>query len=71
MVKTCSFVLQSGPSPFCCARDGTLPNMGQLVQHVFLNLTRIAIDTGLEFRLELRKKLVTRKTTNEKSKMML
>ena len=71
MVKACSFVRQSGPSPFCYVRDGTLPNMGQLVEHVFLNLTRIAIDTGLEFRLQLRRNLVTSKTINEKSKMML
>ncbi|EYB95866.1 hypothetical protein Y032_0155g3062 [Ancylostoma ceylanicum] len=51
--------------------EGTLHNMGQLVGHVFLNLTCIAIDTGLEFRLQLWKNLVTSKTTNEKSKMML
>ncbi|EYC36338.1 hypothetical protein Y032_0907g2976 [Ancylostoma ceylanicum] len=48
MVRTCPTV-QSGPSHFSCAKDGALPNMGQLNEHVFLNLTRIGIDTGIEF----------------------
>ncbi|EYC24885.1 hypothetical protein Y032_0013g2156 [Ancylostoma ceylanicum] len=46
----------SGPSHFSYARDGALPNMGQLVEHAFLNLARIAINTDLEIPLQLGKK---------------